>query len=437
VSSYPTSGTTWYDLSGNDYSGTTENVTYDGRIPGSLVFPGGAGLIGTTSSFSFIQNTGVFTIAALVKPDDNTDEGQLMSNSRYDYEKGFTLGCGGTSRGVLDFRIMGDLGYVINDQLQDFFLDDSWVFITIVGNGTNIKYYKNGALFSTSTLSTPLGTGNSARILSVGASNFLITPWDGNISQVLIYNLEITSQEVLQNYNAILQKFIPRDNLKLLLDAQNTNLYAVSTTTAYDVSGNDYNGTLTNGVQYVGNGDGSWNFDFVDDSIANIGDVSSFSFIQNTGIFTVCAWVRLTQFTTTQSMIMGNNRNTAADKGFLIGKGTSANAIRVVLTNGSGINSLYTQQIANYFLNDNWVFVTIVGDGTNVIYYRNGTLFQTGSAIGTLSTGDSTRTLSVGRVNGTTLFWSGNISQTSIYDSALTATEISTIYNATKTRYGL
>jgi hypothetical protein len=134
---------------------------------------------------------------------------------------------------------------------------------------------------------------------------------------------------------------------------------------------------------------------------------------------------------------MGNNRNTAADKGFLIGKGTSANAIRVVLTNGSGTNSLYTQQIANYFLNDNWVFVTIVGDGTNVIYYRNGTLFQTGSAIGTLSTGDSTRTLSVGRVNGTTLFWSGNISQTSIYDSALTATEISTIYNATKTRYGL
>ena len=437
VSSYPKTGTTWNDLSGNDYSGTTENISYDGRIPGSLVFPGGVGLIGTDSSFSFIQNTGVFTIAALVKPNDNTVEGQLMSTSRYDYEKGFTLGCGGTANGVLDFRIMGDSGYVINDQLQDFFLDDSWVFITIVGNGTNIKYYKNGVLFSTSgALGTPLGTGNSARILSVGASNFLTTPWDGNISQTLIYDRALSSSEVLQNYNAILQKFIRRDNLKLSLDAQNTNLYAISTTTAYDVSGNNYNGTLTNGVQYVANGDGSWSFDQVNDSIANIGDVSSFSFIQNTGIFTVCAWVRLTQFTTTQSAIMGNNRNITTEKGFLIGKGTSVNAIRFVITNGSG-TIMFTQQINNYFLNDDWVFVTIVGDGTKVIFYKNGSLFQNGNNLGTLSTGDSTRTLSVGRVNGTTLWWSGNISQTSIYDIDLSSTEISTIYNATKSRYGL
>lgn len=437
VSSYPKTGTTWYDLSGNDYSGTTENISYDGRIPGSLVFPGGVGLIGTASSFSFIQNTGVFTIAALVKPDDNTVEGQLMSNSRYDNEKGFTLGCGGTSRGVLDFRIMGNLGYVINDQLQDFFLDNSWVFITIVGNGTNITYYKNGVLFSTSTLSVPLGTGNSARILSVGASNFLTTPWDGNISQTLIYNRALSSSEVLQNYNAILQKFIRRDNLILSLDAQNTNLYAISTTTAYDVSGNNYNGTLTNGVQYVANGNGSWRFDQVNDFIDNVGDTSSFSFIQNTGIFTICAWVRLTEFSTTQRFIMGNNRNSAAEKGFLLGRGTAANRIRFVITNGSG-TSVFSQQYDNYFLDDNWVFVTIVGNGTNVLYYRNGSLFQTGPNLGTLSEGDSTRTLNIGKVNNlVSLLWSGNISQTSIYDIDLTSTEISTIYNATKTRYGL
>jgi hypothetical protein len=444
VSSYPTSGTTWYDLSGNDYSGsTTAGVSYDSRIPGSLVFSGGAYIenIGTTSSFSFIQNTCVFTIAALVRPTDYTVEGSLISNTRNFNEKGFSLGCGGTSAGILDFRIDNGSGYIIDQQISDFFTSNDWVFITIVGSGSGaglgIEYYKNGIKLDGFDIGSDFATGNSARILTVGGANVLTNDWDGDISQVLIYNRAFSTIEVEQTYNAILNKFIPRDNLILSLDAQNTNLYATSATTAYDVSGNDYNGTLTNGVQYVANGNGSWNFDFVDDSILNIGDVSSFSFIQNTGIFTVYAWVRLTQFTTTQSMIMGNNRNTAADKGFLIGKGTSGNAIRVVLTNGSGANSLYTQQIANYFLNDNWVFVTIVGNGTNVIYYRNGTLFQTGSAIGTLSTGDSTRTLSVGRVNGTTLFWSGNISQTSIYDSALTETEISTIYNATKTRYGL
>ena len=440
VSSYPKTGTTLYDLSGNNYSGTTTNVgiSYNSGIPGFFNLNGGyIENIGATSSFSFIQNTGVFAISALVRPTDYTVEGSIMSTYRNLGEKGFTLGCGGTASGILDFRMDNGGGYVINNQISNFFTTNDWVFITIVGNGSNIQYYKDGALFSTSGSLGTLGTGNSGRILSVGAANVLINNWVGYISQTLIYNRTLSSSEVLQNYNAILQKFIRKTNLKLSLDAQNTNLYAVSTTTAYDVSGNYYDGTLTNGVQYVANGNGSWSFDFVDDSIANVGDVSSFSFIQNTGIFTVCAWVRLTQFTTTQSAIMGNNRNITTEKGFLIAKGTSTNAIRVVITNGSGTNSLFTQQINNYFLNDDWVFVTIVGEGTKVIFYRNGSLFQNGSNLGTLSTGDSTRTLSVGRVNGTTLWWSGNISQTSIYDTSLTSTEILTIYNATKSRYGL
>ena len=441
VSSYPKTGTTWNDLSGNDYSGVTTNVgiSYDSRIPGALTLSDGGYIeeIGTTSSFSFIQNTGVFTITALVRLTDLSVSRSLMSTFRNGPgEKGFSLGYI-VSGNALEFQMTNGSNYVIDYRASDYFLDNSWVLVTIVGNGTNIQFYKNGVSFSTSDALGTLSTGNSARLLSVGKGEAITNNWIGDISQTLIYNRALSSSEVLQNYNAILQKFIRRDNLKLSLDAQNTNLYAISTTTAYDVSGNNYNGTLTNGVQYVANGDGSWSFDQVDDSIANVGDVSSFSFIQNTGIFTVCAWVRLTQFTTTQSAIMGNNRNVTTEKGFLIAKGTSSNAIRVVLTNGSGTNSLFTQQINNYFLNDNWVFVTIVGDGTKVIFYRNGSLFQNGNNLGTLSEGDSTRTLSVGRVNASTLWWSGNISQTSIYDIDLTSTEISTIYNSTKTRYGL
>lgn len=443
VASYPKTGTTWKDLSGNEYNGTTTNsgvdyYGYTGISPFLGLSGGYIENIGSTSSFSFIQNTGVFTIAALVRPDDYTAERSLMSNYRNLGDKGFSLGCSGSASGILDFRIDNGGGYVINNQISNFFTSNDWVFVTVVGNGSNVKYYKNDVLFSTSGSLGTLGTGNGIRLLSVGASNVLANDWIGDISQILIYNRDLSSNEVLQNYNAVLSKLIPTDGLIALLDAQNTNLYATSPTTAYDVgAGQNYNGTLTNGVQYVGNGNGSWSFDGVDDSIANIGTTSSFSFIQNTGIFTVCAWVRLTQFTTTQSAIMGNNRNITTEKGFLIAKGTSTNAIRVVITDGSGTNSLFTQQINNYFLNDNWVFVTIVGDGTKVIFYRNGSLFQNGNNLGTLSTGDSTRTLSVGRVNGSTLWWNGNISQTSIYDRDLRSTEIATIYNATKTRYGL
>jgi hypothetical protein len=168
-----------------------------------------------------------------------------------------------------------------------------------------------------------------------------------------------------------------------------------------------------------------------------VGTTSSFSFIQNTGIFTICAWVRLTEFSTTQRAIMGNNRNSGTEKGFLLGRGTASSRIRFVMTNGT--DNVFSQQYDNYFLDDNWVFVTIVGNGTNVIYYKNGTLFQTGPSLGTLSTGDSTRTLSVGRVNNLTLslLWSGNISQISIYNRTLSAQEVLQNYNATKSRYNL
>jgi hypothetical protein len=445
VSSYPISGTTWYDLSGNDYSGsTTEGVSYDSRVPGSLVLNGSGGYIeniGTTSSFSFIQNTCVFTIAALVRPTDYTVEGSLISNTRNLNEKGFSLGCGGTSAGILDFKVDNGSGYLINHQISDFFTSNDWVFITIVGSGSGtglgIEYYKNGIKIDGLGIGSSFATGNSARVLTVGAANVLTNDWDGDISQVLIYNRAFSLEEVEETYNAILNKFIPRDNLILSLDAQNTNLYAVSPTTAYDISGNGYNGPLTNGIQYVADGNGSWLFDGVNDDIDFVGFADTFSFIQNTGIFTICAWVKVNDTTTTQRAIMGNNRNTTTEKGFLLGKGTDGDRIRFVMTNGSA--NIFNQQVDNYFLDSNWVFVTIAGNGTSIIFYKNGSLFTTIGISGTLSTGSSNRSLVIGGLAGatTTFFWKGSISQTSIYNITLTATEISTIYNATKTRYGL
>ena len=441
VSSYPKTGTTWYDLSGNDYSGITTNVdiSYDSRIPGALTLSDGVYIeeIGASSSFSFIQNTGVFTITGLVRLTDLSVSRSLMSTFRNGPgERGFSLGYI-VSRNDLEFQMTNGSNYVIDYRASGYFLDDSWVLVTIVGNGTNIQFYKNGVSFSTSDTLGTLSTGNSARLLSVGKGEAITNDWDGDISQILIYNRALSSSEVLQNYNAILQKFIRRDNLILSLDAQNTNLYAVSTTTAYDVSGNGYNGALTNGVEYVADGNGSWSFDGVDADIEPFGSVDTFSFIQNTGIFTICAWVKLTDTTTTtQRAIMGNNRNATTEKGFVLSKGTDADRIRFVMTNGSG--NVYSQQIDNYFLDNNWVFVTIVGNGTNAVYYKNGSLFTTGSAISSFPSGSGTRLLAIGStIAASSFFWKGGISQTSIYDINLTSEEISTMYNATKTRYGL
>ena len=434
VSSYPKTGTTWRDLSGNGNNGTLVNgVGFSG---GSMVFDGVDDYISLgNSKSSLIQGKTNFTIGIMFKMTTLSSLRGLIGTLNYGC--GSNLGLVAASSSLLFYN---DTTSCYNVTPAGFSIEvGKWIYAVGTYDGTTTRIYaiKDNVLYQGSGTSKSGPTNTFTSDFRVMGNQYPLYFTNGECVMAFVYNRALSQEEVYQNYYAGLQRFIPTDGLVLSLDAQNTNLYATSPTTAYDISGNNYNGTLTNGVQYVANGDGSWSFDQVDDSIANVGDVSSFSFIQNTGIFTVCAWVRLTQFTTTQSAIMGNNRNVTTEKGFLIAKGTSSNAIRVVLTNGSGTNSLFTQQINNYFLNDNWVFVTIVGDGTKVIFYRNGSLFQNGNNLGTLSEGDSTRTLSVGRVNASTLWWSGNISQTSIYDIDLSSTEISTIYNATKSRYGL
>jgi hypothetical protein len=230
---------------------------------------------------------------------------------------------------------------------------------------------------------------------------------------------------------------IVTNGLVLALDAGNTKSYPGSGTTWLDKSGNGNNGTLTNGPTFSSANGGSIVFDGTNDSIDSIGSTTSLSFIQNTAIFSICVWVKLTDFSTTQRAIMGNNRNVTSEKGFILSRATFSSRLRFVITNGSG--NTYTQNIDDYFLDSDWIFVTIVGNGTNVIYYKNGLLFTTGSAIGTLSTDSSTRSLRVGGIAGgvTTLFWTGNISQTQIYNKALTAQEVLQNYTATKSRYNL
>ena len=56
--------------------------------------------------------------------------------------------------------------------------------------------------------------------------------------------------------------------------------------------GND--GTLKNGATFApGKVGQAFSFDGVDDFVGDIGTKSSFSFIQNTGVFTIDAWITL------------------------------------------------------------------------------------------------------------------------------------------------
>lgn len=217
---------------------------------------------------------------------------------------------------------------------------------------------------------------------------------------------------------------IVTSGLVLLLDAGSSSSYPGSGTTWFDLSGNSSNGTLFNGVGYDSNNLGSLTFDGSNDYV-DCGNSSNFSI---TSAGTVCAWFKKS---------LGSGYKGVIDKGrdgygaWSLCVDETANRAtfktRISGTNRSVVAS------SNYG-NNIWTYVCGVYDGTNLIIYQNGSQSNSASFPGTIGT--NTVSLRVGSANDG-LYFSGNISHASVYNRALTASEILQNFNATRSRYGI
>jgi hypothetical protein len=230
---------------------------------------------------------------------------------------------------------------------------------------------------------------------------------------------------------------IVRDGLVLDLDAAKRDSYPGSGTVWNDIASGVITGSLVNGPTFDPNNAGSIAFDGIDDYVTNIGTTSTFSFIQNTGIFTLSAWVKINSFSSA-SYFIGNNDGSTGSKGFYLGYPGSGGRLWLVITYGVGGQTTLNYNRDSFFTDNNWVFVTCVGNGVSGQFYKNGISFGTSQIITTLSTGDSSRVLGVGRINSfNTSYWNGNLATAQIYNRALSASEVLQNYNATKGRFGL
>jgi hypothetical protein len=348
----------------------------------------------------------------------------IGNNRNIGTEKGFLLGFAGTS-GRLRFQMTNGTAAILVQQIDNYFLDDSWVFITVVGNGTDATYYKNGAQSGTSSSFGTLSTGDSSRTLAVGRVNDLTTlEWLGNVAQTSIYNVALTPQEVLQNYYAGLQRFIPTNGLVLYLDGNNTNKQVMTASTANDISGNNNNGTLINNVALARDGQRSFLFDGTNDYI----DLGSSTLLSTaTTNITVSIWFK---YITTP---VGSNtiiKFGVSGNGWVLGFSSSGFYYNLYTTTSS-----YTGGGIGLPSMNVWSNLTFTFNGTTFIMYINGSIVvNSPSSSGTITNGGST-VINVGR-DGTNYF-TGNISVVRGYTQTLSAAEVLTIYNAGKQRYGL
>jgi hypothetical protein len=207
-------------------------------------------------------------------------------------------------------------------------------------------------------------------------------------------------------------------NLVLCLDAANSKSYPGSGTTWFDLSGNENNGTLVNGVGYNSGNGGSLVFDGVDDfvSIGNIGSPQQ---------FTCSFWVIPTEL----NKDAGNNFRrilvSSVSNNFILIEQNGAISFRV-----PGVSTVnYTAGSVSL---NTWSQVTCVYNQNHRIIYQNGNFVQQ-NQIGT-------GTVNLGTIQITDVsaqIFKGNISNFNIYNRALTPQEINQNYNVLKSRFGL
>ena len=213
---------------------------------------------------------------------------------------------------------------------------------------------------------------------------------------------------------------IVTDGLIFAVDAGSTRSYPGTGTVATDLVGSK-TGTLTNGVGFNSSNGGSWDFDGTDDYI-NFG-VTGFDF--GTGNFNVSCWIKTTMTNASYTGVVSKYNGpglwiqlTPTNK--YVGFGWDGSTF--LLSTTTPVN------------NGAWRHISCQRTGsTTAEIYVDGVLITSG--VGSSASSDSTHQLDIGRIDVSGRYFDGDISNTMLYNKALTAAEISQNYNAQKNRF--
>lgn len=221
---------------------------------------------------------------------------------------------------------------------------------------------------------------------------------------------------------------IVKEGLVLYLDAASGTSYSPynSGTTWKDISGNNNNGTLTNGPVYSTANGGSFIFDGVDD-YADLGNIL-FTNITNT---TLDLWFNVQTFTGNRAIFTKGAQGAGSDTTWASWIISGTTQIRIRFFNSSNASNF----VSTLNLTSNvWYNMVVTYDNSNIILYNNGSLVETVLLAGPLK--NCTHPIRIANdLYGNTC--NMTCSGFKIYNRTLSSTEILQNYNSTKGRFGL
>jgi len=211
TTSYPGSGTTWTDLSGNSLNVTLNNgPTFESANGGSIVFDGtnDYGTIGDSSILDFTGSP--LSICVWINRVGNAspqvEETIIHKESGVSVIGGYFFSVNGNT-GTYSLRIRN------SSSTNDTFTGNSgsvitgnWVFLCLTYDNSTIRGYVNGAFDNS--LNSTISIGNTNNPMGICAPYTGTSNW-GNfkVASINLYNRALSASEVTQNYNALRGRF--------------------------------------------------------------------------------------------------------------------------------------------------------------------------------------------------------------------------------------
>lgn len=190
--SYPGTGTTLRDVSGNNNTGAlTNGPTYTSGISGYFSYDGVDDYTNMPTLTGLPTGASAGSLCAWAYATSGSNNAWIVSYGTAATSQSRFLGRVGTTYYFGGFS---------NDIIASGLSINTWFYMVGVYDGANASIYINGALVS----------GPTARTWNTGSTNFQLGRqtngaeyWTGRISHVSVYNVALNATQVSQNFNAL------------------------------------------------------------------------------------------------------------------------------------------------------------------------------------------------------------------------------------------
>jgi len=312
--------------------------------------------------------------------------------------------------------------------LTAFAATSDWQNITVVKSGSNITAYKNGV--SVASASNAGNFPNDSHDLYLGTNSaHSASYFSGLIDEVRVYNRALSASEITSLYR------LGGEKVNMSLTNKSTNglvgLWTFDgpdvswggTSYAYDRSpGGTNTGTISGATPMIGKIGQALSFS----GYNYVGIPDSAALSPESGNFTVSAWVKTNVLDSGQHWIWhnyGSNTNNLVNLTL-----DTSNKFITTFRDGSGNAAVATA--SPVLSTGQWYHVAGVRNGTTVKIYLNGAEqgTNTNSSLGTISVSDGTIPYIGVYADHGTFYWNGSIDEVRIYNRALSAGEVMSLY---------